>query len=414
MHNDIKIQFLGGSDEVGSLAMVLETDGNRLLFDYGMTPSKPPAYPLPAPPVNKILLTHSHLDHSGMTPSLCSGVDQEIIATKLTGEIANLLHKDSIKIAKMEGYAPPYNTSDISQAKLCINPVEPLQKENIGNDCEVRFHSAGHIPGSLMFEIVGSKNILFTGDLNVDDTRLVKGTKPVQCDILFMEGTYAGREHPKKRSELEKDFLDKIEEVVTRGGVVVLPAFAVSRSQELALILGNSGYNVWYDGMGRKVSKIFLKHPKCLRSSQDLKKALNRLNFVHSDHGRKLALESEVIITSSGMMDGGPVLGYMNKLKNDPKSAVFLTGYQVEDTNSRLLVEKRKLDFYGVVENIECEVEYFDFSGHAGHSELIEFAKQCNPEKIILMHSNNRKALADPLKEYAEICTPNDGEILKL
>ena len=128
----------------------------------------------------------------------------------------------------------------------------------------------------------------------------------------------------------------------------------------------------------------------------------------------RLALKSEVIITSSGMMDGGPVLGYMNKLKNDPKSAVFLTGYQVEDTNSRLLVEKRKLDFYGVVENIECEVEYFDFSGHAGHSELIEFAKQCNPEKIILIHSNNRKALADPLKEYAEICTPNDGEILKL
>jgi len=413
MDNDIKIQFLGGSGEVGSLAMVLETDGIRLLFDYGMTPSKPPAFPLPAPPVDRVLLTHSHLDHSGMIPSLCSDADQEIISTKLTGEIANLLHKDSIKIAKMEGYAPPYNLSDIRQAKHSITPVEPLQKENIGDDHEVRFHSAGHIPGSLMFEFVGSRKVSFTGDINVNDTRLVRGTKPVQCDILCMEGTYAGREHPKKRGEIEKDFLDKVEEVVTRGGVVVLPAFAVSRSQELALVLANSGYNVWYDGMGRKVSKIFLKYPNRLRSVQDLKKALDRLNFVHSDHGRSLASKSEVIITSSGMMDGGPVLSYMNKLKNDPKSAVILTGYQVEGTNSRLLVEKGKLDFYGVVENIECEVQYFDFSGHAGHSELIEFAKQCNPEKIVLMHSDNREALVPPLKKFAEVYTPNDGEILK-
>jgi putative mRNA 3-end processing factor len=414
MENDIKIKFLGGSNKVGSLAMLFETDGIRLLFDYGMTPSKPPSFPLPAPDVDQILLTHSHLDHSGMTPSLCEEEDQKILSTKLTGEIANLLHKDSIKISKIDGYSPPYSNREIKKAKNSIYPVEPSQKENIGEDYEIRVHSAGHIPGSLMFEFIGSRKFLFTGDLNVDDTRLVWGTKPVKCDILCMEGTYAGREHPKKRIELEKDFLDKIDEVVTRGGVVVLPAFAVARSQEIALILRNSGYNVWYDGMGRKVSKIFLKYPEYLRSIKDLKKALNRLNFVHSDHGRKLALKSEVIITSSGMMDGGPVLSYMNKLKNDPKSAVILTGYQVEDTNSKLLMEKRKLDFYGVVENIECDVTYFDFSGHAGHSELIDFAKHCKPEKIILMHSDNRDALVDPLKDYAEIYTPYDGEIIKV
>ena len=236
----------------------------------------------------------------------------------------------------------------------------------------------------------------------------------MDCDVLCMEGTYAGREHPKKREDLEKDFLDKIDSVISRGGLVILPAFAVSRSQELALILRNSGYNVWYDGMGRKVSKIYLKYPKYLRSIKDLKAALDRINFVHSDHGRKLALESEVIITSSGMMDGGPVLGYLNKLKNDKKSAVILTGYQVENTNSRLLVEKGKIDFYGVIEDIECEVQYYDFSGHAGHSDLIQFAEKCNPKKIILMHSNDRKSLVEPLKGLSEVYTPCDGEILKL
>jgi len=414
MNNDIKIQFLGGSNEVGSLAMVLETGGIKLLFEYGMTPSKPPTFPLPAPPVDMALLTHSHLDHSGMIPSLCAEYDQTILTTELTGEISSLLHKDSIKIAKTEGYAPPYSSANIKEAKHSIFPVEPSQKKGIGNDHEIRFHSAGHIPGSLMFELVGSRKTLFTGDLNVIDTRLVKGTKPVQCDVLCMEGTYAGRDHPKKREELEKDFLDKIDEVVGRGGIAILPAFAVSRSQELALVLRKAGYNVWFDGMGRKVSKMFLKYPKYLISAENLKKALNKINMVHSDHGRKLALKSDVIITSSGMMDGGPVLSYMNHLRNDPKNAVLLTGYQVEGTNSRLLIDKGKLNFYGVIENVECEVEYFDFSAHAGHSELVEFAKGCNPEKIVLFHSDNRKALEEPLKDVAEVYSPNTGELLEL
>jgi putative mRNA 3-end processing factor len=125
-------------------------------------------------------------------------------------------------------------------------------------------------------------------------------------------------------------------------------------------------------------------------------------------------LNADVIITSSGMMDGGPVLHYMNKIKNDSKSAVFLTGYQVEETNSRLLMDKGKLNFYGVIEDVNCETEYFDFSGHAGHSELIDFAKGCNPEKIILMHSDNREVLAEPLSDFTEVIMPFNGQNLHL
>jgi putative mRNA 3-end processing factor len=156
------------------------------------------------------------------------------------------LHKDSIKIAKSEGYAAPYTNNDIREADHSYIPVELSQKRNIGDDCEIRFHSAGHIPGSLMFELVGEKKILFTGDINVIDTKLMKAGKPVSCDILFLETTYAGREHPNRR-ELEKQFLDKIDDVVRRGGVAIIPAFAVSRSQELAIVLKNAGYNVWFE-----------------------------------------------------------------------------------------------------------------------------------------------------------------------
>jgi len=409
----MKTQFLGGSDEVGRLAMVLETNSYRFLFDYGMAPGKPPTFPLPPPPVDLVLLSHAHLDHSGMIPWLCGHADQSILTTTLTAKLSTLLHKDSIKIAKMEGYATPYTNNDIKEAQQSIIPVSPGQRRIIDDDHEIEFFSAGHVPGSLMFKLESEKRVLFTGDFNVIDSRLVKGAKPVSCDILFLEGTYSGREHP-PRKELEKAFIDKIDEVTQRGGVAVVPAFAVARSQELIMILQSKGFNIWFDGMGRKVAKIYLKHPNDLRNVENLKKAMNKIHAVHSDHGRKLALNGEVIITSSGMMDGGPVLHYMNKLKNDKKSAVLLTGYQVEGTNARLLREKGQLNFYGVHENVECEVEYFDFSAHAGHSELVAFAKACKPEKIVLFHSEDRTPLAEDLQDTAEVFTPAVAETIQL
>ena len=145
-------------------------------------------------------------------------------------EISYLLHKDSIKIAKMEGYAPLYSMNDVKKTKKNTIQLEPKKKKFFDNKYEIRFHSAGHIPGSLMFELIGFRNCLFTGDFNTEDTNLVKGTKPIKCDILIMEGTYAGRDHPKKRQELEKELIDKIEEIIMRGGIAILPAFAVSRS----------------------------------------------------------------------------------------------------------------------------------------------------------------------------------------
>jgi putative mRNA 3-end processing factor len=409
MDADIRCQFLGGSDEVGNLAMILDLEDMRFLFDYGMSPGKPPSFPLPPPPVDLTFLTHSHLDHCGMIPWLCSESDHRILTAEPTAVVSNLLQKDTVKIAQMDGYSVPYSNADVKEAEHSYVHVEPGKKRDLGENYIVRFHSAGHIPGALMFELVGDKHVLFTGDLNVIDTHLVKGTKPVPCDILFMEGTYAGREH-ENRNRLERRFLDKVDEVVNRGGTVIVPAFAVARSQELLLVLKNGKYDVWLDGMGKKISKLYLKYPKYLRSVEDLKKTLKKINIVHSDQSRKRALKGEVIITSSGMMDGGPVLSYMNKLKNDKKSAVLLTGYQIEGTNSRLLIEKKKLNFYGVLENVDCEVQYYDFSAHAGHSELVEFAKGCNPEKIVLFHSDDRTPLVESLKDTADVYTPMKGE----
>jgi putative mRNA 3-end processing factor len=412
MDKKIKIQFLGGSSEVGRLGMLLETDGLRMLFDYGLSPGKPPSYPLEAPPIDLAFLSHSHLDHSGMIPYLCSRSETQVVSTDLTKEISQILQIDSIKVAKMEGYPVPYSKSDIRASRNSYIDVEPSQIEDVAGT-EIHFHSAGHIPGSLMFELKGTNDILFTGDLNVINTHLLWGAHPVKCDILFLEATYAGRDHP-NREELEKEFLDKIDEVVSSGGIVIAPAFAVARTQELLLVLDNAGYDVWLDGMGKKISKIFLEYPQYLRSEKRLRRALENVNVVYSNYGRKLALKGEVILTTSGMLDGGPVLWYINRLKEDPRSAIFLTGYQVEGTNGRRLLDKGKIDLYGVIEKVKCRVEYFDFSAHAGHSQLIEFAKACEPEKIVLFHSDDRTPLIKPLSEFAEVYTPNDKEILEI
>ncbi len=406
-------RFLGGASEVGSLGLHLTMEDTKILIEYGLTPSKPPAYPLPSPPMDAVFLTHAHLDHSGMLPRISSEFDPNVYMTESTMAVLPLLLNDTIKVAELEGFPIPYMKEEVENLMGTIVPVEFGEVVELG-EMDVVPHNAGHIPGSAMYEIRGEKTLLFTGDINTINTHLVWGAKPVKTDVLIMESTYAGREHP-PRDDVEKEFLDKIDEVVNRGGVAVVPAFAVGRTQEIMLVLEKTGYNIWLDGMGRFVNNIYLQHPKYLRSAKRLKKARNKIKVVRRRSDRKKALKGEVIITTGGMLEGGPVLHYINYLKNDPKNAILLTGYQVEGTNGRLLMDEGILDLYGVKEKIDAEIGFFDFSAHAGHSELIEFAKKCSPERIILMHGDNRDALAKDLrKEGFEIIVPQNNQNLEI
>ena len=406
-------KFLGGAEEVGSLAFVIEMDGIKIQFDYGLTPSKPPSYPPMAPPTDAVFLTHAHLDHSGMLPKISSRYDANIYMTEVTMAVLPLLLNDTIKVATIEGFPVPYTREEVENLMESIVPIGYGEKIEMG-EIDIVAHSAGHIPGSAMYEIIGEKRILFTGDLQTVNTHLVWGAKPVKTDILIMESTYAGREHP-PREEVEKEFKEKIEEVVGRGGKAIVPAFAVGRTQEIMLILEKMDLDIWLDGMGRFVNSIYMRYPKYLRSAKKLKRARKKINAVRKKRDRKKALEGDVIITTGGMLEGGPVLHYINHLKNDPKSAVLLTGYQVEGTNGRLLMDEGILDLYGIKEKIDMEIAFFDFSAHAGHTELLEFAEKCDPEKIILMHGDNREALAKDLKSMDfEVIIPKNQEDFSL
>ena len=404
-----EVEFLGGGDEVGRLGIVLKCDGAKLLFDYGMTATSPPSYPIPASPVDMAFLTHSHLDHCGMIPWLTSRYDIDVMATPISRDIGLLLMEDSIKVGKSEGYPELYGDTDVKIAARRFQEIEFGDTTSVGK-LQVTAHSAGHIPGATMYELHGKRTTLVTGDLHTLDTRLVMGAKPVKCDNLIMESTYSGRNHP-DRLKTEYDLLKKVNEVKSRGGMVIIPAFAVGRTQEMLLLLKDSRYEYWLDGMGRSVNKIYLKYPGYLRSAKRLRQAVNRSREVRTAHSRTQAANSDVIVTTSGMLDGGPVVSYVDRIRDDPKSAILLTGYQVEGSNGRKLLETGSMEFQGVSERVRCEVLKYDFSAHAGHDDLVTFARGCAPEKIVLMHGDHRELLAEDLRmEGFEVILPKNGQ----
>jgi putative mRNA 3-end processing factor len=406
----MNVRFLGGGNEVGRVGILLQSNNQKILFDYGMTPENPPKYPQPSPAVDNLFLSHAHLDHSGMIPWIASNYETNIYSTPITNDIAHILFKDAIKIADIEGHPIPYTKPDVGKALRKFHRV--TYGENITvNGINCIGHPAGHIPGSLMFEI--NNKILITGDFNTVDTHLIKGAKPIKCDILFLEGTYSGTNHP-NRTTLEKEFLEKIDDVLKKNGTVIIPAFAVGRAQELSMVLLNSGYDVWLDGMGKKIGQIFLNYPEYLNCHTELKNALNQVKKVYSTQMRKKALQGEVILTTSGMLEGGPVLWYINNIADDSKSSIILTGHQVEGTNGRMLLDNNTINLYGVVKKVNCQVEYFDFSAHAGHSQLVQFARDCHPKKVVIYHSDEPMPLAEEISDFAETIIPQNDSAIEI
>jgi len=403
----MEFQFLGGASEVGRLGMVLKKGPTSLLFDYGLLPHDPPEYPMPAPPVDAFFVSHAHLDHSGMIPWVTRRADVDVVLTPPTADVADLLLRDSLKIAAAEGYDAPFEDRDLRTARRSYRTVDFADSIDVG-DLEVTAHPAGHIPGATMYEVNGTQTVLFTGDLHTLTTDLVFGAKPVACDTLVIESTYAGRQHP-ERLKSEYAFLKKIDHVLERGGLALVPSFAVGRTQDILLTLAKANHEVWLDGMGKTVNGIYLEQPEYVRSVKKLRRAIHRAKVVHSPRGGELALNGEVIVTTSGMLDGGPVLRYLEHIREDPKSAILLTGYQVEGTNGRMLIEKGAIDLYGVTVDVRCEWQKFDFSAHAGHDDLVRFIEACDPQRVVLMHGENREILAEAL-EGREVLMPMEGQ----
>lgn len=410
----MKLTLLGGASEVGSLSAHLEDGGMRILFDCGLTPSKPPKYPLRPPAVDLAFLSHAHIDHSGMIPWLCANYGMDVVATKPSVVIGTMLLDDSVKVSSLEGFPAPYDKADVKLLKRHFQEVQFGDILDVGG-MQVDVHPAGHIPGAAMFEVHAGRSLLFTGDINTLDSHLVNGAKPVKCDVLVIEATYSGRDHP-PRAETERHFLNKTREVAERGGLAIVPAFAVGRTQEMMMTLMNSGLKVILDGMGWAVNRHYLSMPEYLRAPERLSDAVSQTRVVRNPGDRKSMAESaDVVITTSGMVDGGPVLDYITEKRRDKNSAVLITGFQVEGTNGRMLMDSGELMLEHEKVKLQCELGFYDFSAHADHNELIKFIKACSPEDVVLCHGDNRTALAADLQEGGfRIHMPKEGQTLEL
>ena len=411
----LRYHYLGGGNEVGNVGIVLEDPStNRLLLDYGIAPTKPPRYPNEAPHVSNAIITHSHIDHLGMVPWLASNHNTTLHGTELTAAISEMMWYDCHKVSSIEGYPLPWDKRDIDLA-LSAWKTHPFNKPWTQDDWKLELHGAGHIPGAAMLHVeTPTKSVLFSGDFDTRDSQLTVGAKPVKTDVLFVEGTYGGRDHPPKQEENER-FIERVIEVTDRGGTALVPAFANGRTQDVVMLLHKHlpELDVHVDGMGKRVAKLQMEHPETLRDPTALESAWRWCRRVSSKSDRKKALDADVIVSTSGMLDGGPSIWYLNRLRHDPKNAILLTGYQARNTGGRRLLEERRIPIFGKLSTIDLEVDQYSFSTHAGHQEIVEFATQCQAEDVVIYHSDPtmaRPPLADALEANGHrVHTPENG-----
>jgi len=386
----LRFHCLGGGDEVGNVGIVLEdSNGTRLLLDYGLAPTSPPRYPAEAPYVGHAVITHSHIDHLGMAPWLCANHQTTLHGTALTASLSDMMWRDCYKVSSIERYPLAWDKRDIETALDAWETHEFNEPWSL-DSWSLQLLPAGHIPGAAMLHITTpSHTVLLTGDFDTRDSPLVNGAQPVKADVLFVEGTYGGRDHPPKEEEVKR-FIDAVQSVVDRGGTVLIPAFANGRTQDVVMLLHRHlpHLDVHVDGMGKRVARLQQDHSDVLRDGEELAAAWKWCKRVGSKSDKKKALNADVIVTTSGMLEGGPSLWYLNRLRHDERNAVFFTGYQARDTGGRSLIEHGRLTIYGNPTDIPLKWQQFSFSTHAGHQEIVDFARACEAKHVVVYHTD--------------------------
>ncbi len=386
----MKVRFLGGTGEVGRSAVLVEAGGAKILLDYGVMLDDEPGFPMHVPPreLDAIFITHAHLDHSGAAPIFYIGRGVPIYATRVTFDITELLIQDFIHLS---GYYLPFEYIELQNMLSHARSMTYRRPIRI-KDMTITFLRAGHIPGSaqVLVEAEG-KRLLYTGDINPVDTRLLKGADLDygELDAIIIESTYADQDHP-ARHEVEREFVTRVQEVVEGGGTVLVPAFAVARAQEIACVLRAHAfpYDVVMDGMARKVNVLFMNHLRELRDPQLYMAAMDDIILIAKRRDRKKVVKRPcVIISPAGMLKGGPAAYYAMRLAGSSRNAIFLVSYQIPGTPGHELLETGTYIVDGKVQKVKAQVEHFDFSSHAGASDLHAILKRLEGSpKVFVVH----------------------------
>ena len=442
----MKITFLGATRTVTGSNVLIETKDKKFLLDCGLYQGQQKEIALNTDDflfkpseIDFMLLSHAHIDHSGRIPKLyVEGFRGPIYATKATCDLCEIMLPDSGYIQeseiewlnrkrKREGkheVPPLYTYQDAIDSLVLFERVQYDETIQIDQNIRVRFKDAGHMLGSSIIELWitedgKEKKIVFTGDLGNNDIPLLREPTMIDdADILIMESTYGDRLHEKKEDKAS-EFLKTVSETLERGGNVVIPSFAVGRTQEILYELQKSKQSeneefrreydeimsapVYVDSpLATSATEVFLKNLDCLDEfvQEDIKDGIKPLDFpglrfTQSVEESKLLNETanrSIIISASGMCEVGRIKHHLKHNLWRPESTILFVGYQAIGTLGRKIVDGAKtVKIFGEEIGVNAQVKYIEaFSGHADQRGLLKFVESFKkrPMQIYLVHGD--------------------------
>ena len=435
----MKLTFIGANHEVTGSCHCLEACGKKILVDYGMEQGgnvyENAELPFAIPDVDYILITHAHIDHTGLLPLLyAEGFRGQIFATQATCDLCNIMLKDSAHIQEMEAewknrkarragkpeVEPLYTINDAQGVLTHFVPCHYKDVLTLTDGLRIRFTDVGHLLGSASIEVWMEeegveKKIVFSGDIGNKNKPLIKNPSYIdEADYVVMECTYGDRTHDRTHEHIE-ELAQILQETLDRGGNLVIPAFAVGRTQEILyfmrkikeekLIKGHDDFEVYVDSpLAVEATQVFTKNiMECYdEEAMDLvNRGINPIGFP----GLKLSITSEdskninfdmtpkVIISAAGMCDAGRIRHHLKHNLWRPECTILFAGYQAVGTLGRSLLEGAQVvKLYGETIDVEAHIEKLDgISGHADMNGLITWvsAFKEKPSQVFLVHGDD-------------------------
>lgn len=450
----VRIMPLGGAREVGRSCFLLKTPESNVLIDCGINVAaqKNNKFPdfraadLAIDKLDAVIISHAHLDHCGFLPYLFKyGFRGPVYCTEPTRDLMTLLQLDALEVWSKENEEPPFSSSDVRELLKHTIPLEYNEVADITPDMRITLYDAGHILGSSIVHIhvgEGLHNIVYTGDIKFGDTKLLEAanTQFHRVETIIMESTYGGRyDVQPKRQDAEDNLIRIIRKNIERKSKVLIPVFSVGRSQEVMMILErckNLDATIYLDGMIWEATSIHTAYPEYLKE-QVRQRIFNGDNPFLSDKFRKVkdrnerseiinSKEPAIILSTSGMMTGGPSVEYFKNLCTDEKNTLIFVGYQAEGSLGRTLQSGAK----EIVTSENGKTKSFDvkmnittvdgFSGHADRRQLLGYMKKVTPrpKRVLTVHGEKEKCinLAATLTElfHIEAISPQNFDGIRL
>ncbi len=423
----IRMFCLGSFREVGRSCILIETPKSKVLLDCGINTGGNETNRLPYINVKEfdlgeldaIIVSHAHLDHIGFIPYIYEyGFDGPLYCTPPTLDLFTMLTLDYIDVMQKSGTQPLYTAKGVKESIKHAIVLDWNEVSDVGPDVRLTFQPSGHLLGSSLVHLhvgQGLHNIVYTADLKYTRTRLFDPafTNFSRVETLIMESTYGGSEDVMaRRIEAESQFMDIANRVTQNNGVVVVPSFAVGRAQEIMAILDFYKFEhpVFVDGMVWDATAIHTAYPEYLSKTMERKILQGENPFTNqifrritSQHERQKVWDEKpaLIISTSGMLEGGPIMQHLQALGDNPNNALVFVGYQGEGTMGRRIQKGWKeipIQANGKTHSMKLELETHTIDGLSGHADMRELTNfvqhlRSKPERIITNHGENTKPL---------------------